>query len=151
MQRLLRRPATPPALNPAVAANARNAGETPSQRIPTGADAGHSIAVYETQAAHRAAVQLGVAGFSYRNDVFLARGLDEPGGPGRSRVLQHEITHALQAQQGTRQAGRQDRQDNLFAADPDSVYGWLWIPFVVAFIYLTTRSNTANAPKPGDK
>ena len=150
-------------LDASVAAMARSDGEAPSLRIPArpaSVHGGRSVAVYDTPAAHRAAEQMGVVGFSYRGDVFLGRDLDRPGRPGRDRVLEHEVTHALQARQGGAPAGRDALegqagsyrgQGPLLAADPEAVYGWLWIPAIIAFGYIMTRPNTANAPKPGDK
>lgn len=105
-------------------------------------------------------MQMGVAGFSYQGDVFLAKGLDAPGAPGRSRVLEHEAVHARQSRQRgpvasrgaiEKQADRPGDSSRLLSADPDRVYGWLWIPAIIAFGYITTRSNTANAPGPNDK
>lgn len=152
------------ALDPSIATAARGASAATAQWTPPATSAaGHDarpVPIHDTPASHRAAARMGVAGFSHRGEVFLARDLDAPGAPGRARVLDHEVTHALQARQSGPPASRDalERQaqaprgpSGLLAADPEAVHGWLWIPAIIVFTYITTRSNTANAPRPGGK
>ena len=158
-QRLRRAPSAPPeaAFDRRFAAQAR-AG-LPSVRLPA-PEGGDPVDVFDTPAAYRSAARLGVAGFSWRGDVFLGSGLDTPDGPGRERVLRHELAHALQARQDGAPASRPAlehqaehwrRGERPLASDPEDVHGFLWVPFVIAGGYILLKPNTANAPGPGDK
>lgn len=142
-------------LDASVAATGR--GGTPSQ-VSTPV-AGDRVDVYDTPAAHQASERMGVHGFSYRGDVFLGNGLEGPGMPGRNTVVEHEITHALQAREEgppasrdalEEQASGNHGQGALLSAEKEAVYGFFWIPFVIGFGYMMLQSNTANAPTSAD-
>ena len=141
-----------PVLDASVAATAREGAPTSQVAAP---NVGDRVDVYDTPAAHQAAARMGVHGFSYRGEVFLGSGLEGSGLPGRRAVVEHEVTHALQAREDgptasrdalEQQASGDHGQGSLLAADKEAVYGFLWIPFVIGFGYMMLKSNTANAP-----
>lgn len=131
----------------------------PSYTLPA-PHGGRPIHVYETLAARQAADRMGAFGFAYQDSIFMGRNPGIPGGPNRDEVLRHEMAHVLQSRQNApiaarsaleRQASGWQRGHHLFSADPAEVYGFLWIPAIIAAGYILLKPNVANAPGPGDK
>ncbi|APX11971.1 hypothetical protein BWR18_10005 [Tateyamaria omphalii] len=140
-------------------AKAKGAMTSPPSERRALTPGGPRIDVYDTPASHAAARDMGMLGFSYAGRVFLGEGHKLPGAPSRQEVLRHELIHAAQsAIPGTpqsrgaleRQAHDWDGRSALLSADPGAVYGWFWIPMVIAGGYILLKPNVANAPAPGD-
>lgn len=114
------------------------------------------IAVHDRPESHRAAARLGVHAYTFRGQIALGAGLDEPGGPGRDATLAHELIHARQMRSGGPVASTVDVESaalegrNGVCADPETPHGLWWLIPVAIGAYILLRPNIVNAPSPED-
>jgi len=133
--------------------------ESPTEKI-SAPDGSAPIKIFNSSAAHAVADKIGAFGFAYNDSVFLGSSNRFPGAPDKEQVLQHEITHVLQSRKKgpvahpdalEKQAPTVSNVDNLLSADPDEIYPFLWVPFVIAAGYIFLKPSVANAPGPNSK
>jgi hypothetical protein len=87
------------------------------------------IPVHDGPESHRAAARLGAHAYTFRGQIVLGAGLDEPGGPGRDATLAHEVVHAHQMRSDGPVASMADAESaavegrNGVRADPETPHG----------------------------
>jgi hypothetical protein len=114
------------------------------------------VPVHDSVQSHRAAAAMGAHAYTFRGEIALGAGLDDPDGPGRSAVLAHELAHARQTATGNASASVADAESAVRSgqegaqADPEQPQGLFWLIPVAVGAYILLRPNVANAPTPRD-